>query len=122
MEDASIENLLSELNEVFEIIAAVPLMDEEEYGELREHFEKGRGLDEIGERGYSIKEGTYKIWKGERDLKKVTEGVDTDSALILQRILLHTLNIERKVREMLANGGVDPDDNEEEPEESSKAS
>ncbi|POM75475.1 Hypothetical protein PHPALM_7418, partial [Phytophthora palmivora] len=121
MEDASIEKLLSELNEVFEIIAAVPLMDEEEYGELREHFEKGRGLDEIDERGYSIKAGTYKIWKGERDLKKVTEGVDTDSALILQRILLHTLNIERKVREMLANGGVDPDENEGEPEESSNA-
>ncbi|KAG1688985.1 hypothetical protein DVH05_002870 [Phytophthora capsici] len=110
MEDASIENLLSELNEVFEIIAAVPLMDEEEYGELREHFEKGRGLNEIDERGYNIKAGTHKIWKGERDLKKVTEGVDTDSALILQRIMLHTLNIERKVREMLSNGGVDPDD------------
>lgn len=110
MADASIENLLSELNEVFEIIAAVPLMDEEEYGEVREHFEKGRGLDEITERGYGIKTGTHMIWKGERDLAKITEGVDTDSALILQRILLHTLNIERKVREMLSNGGVDPDD------------
>ncbi|ETI56310.1 hypothetical protein F441_01129 [Phytophthora nicotianae CJ01A1] len=119
-EDASIEKLLDELNEVFEIIAAVPLMDEEEYGELREHFEKGQGLDEIDERGYNIKPGTHKIWKGERDLKKVVDGVDTDSALILQRILLHTLNIERKVREMLTNGGVDPDDDEE-PEESSKA-
>ncbi|KAF1791653.1 protein of unknown function DUF4460 [Phytophthora cactorum] len=120
MEDASIEKLLDELNEVFEIIAAVPLMDEEEYGELREHFEKGQGLDEIEERGYSIKAGTHMIWKGERDLKKVADGVDTDSALILQRILLHTLNIERKVREMLTNGGVDPDDDEE-PEESNKA-
>ena len=113
MEDASIENVLSELNDVFEIIAAVPLMDEEEYGELREHFEKGRGLDEIDERGYTIKSGTHKIWKGERNLKNVTDGVDTDSALILQRILLHTLNIERKVREMLANGGTDPDDVDE---------
>ncbi|KAH7476160.1 uncharacterized protein KRP23_6849 [Phytophthora ramorum] len=120
MEDASIEKLLAELNEVFEIIAAVPLMDEEEYGELREHFEKGRGLDEIDDRGYTIKTGTHKIWKGERDLKKLTEGVDTDSALILQRILLHTVNIERKVHEMLANGGVDPDD-ENEPEEGGKA-
>ncbi|GMF80433.1 unnamed protein product [Phytophthora fragariaefolia] len=118
-EDASIEKLLSELNEVFEIIAAVPLMDEEEYGELREHFMKGPGLDEIDDRGYSIKAGTHRIWKGERDLKKVTEGVDTDSALILQRILLHTLNIERKVREMLANGGVDPDA-EDEMEDNSK--
>ncbi|CAI5742469.1 unnamed protein product [Peronospora destructor] len=116
MEDASIENVLSELNDVFEIIAAVPLMDEEEYGELREHFEKGRGLDEIDERGYTIKAGTHKIWKGERNLKNVADGADTDSALILQRILLHTLNIERKVREMLANGGTDPDD---EPEASS---
>ncbi|KAL3668588.1 hypothetical protein V7S43_006670 [Phytophthora oleae] len=120
MEDASIEKLLSELNEVFEIIAAVPLMDEEEYGELREHFEKGQGLNEIDDRGYNIKAGTHKIWKGERDLKKVTESVDTDSALILQRILLHTLNIERKVREMLANGGIDPDEVAE-PEESDKA-
>ncbi|RLN50867.1 hypothetical protein BBP00_00010014, partial [Phytophthora kernoviae] len=119
-EDASVERVLNELNEVFEIIAAVPLMDEEEYGELREHFEKGRGLDEIDERGYSIKEGTYKIWKGERDLNVVTKGVDADSALILQRILMHTLNIEKKVREMLVNGGVDPDD-EDDPEENSKA-
>ncbi|KAE8976705.1 hypothetical protein PR002_g25236 [Phytophthora rubi] len=117
-EDASIEKLLSELNEVFEIVAAVPLMDEEEYGELREHFMKGPGLDEIDERGYSIKAGTHRIWKGERDLTKLTEGVDTDSALILQRILLHTLNIERKVREMITNGGVDPDDEVESEENS----
>ncbi|KAI9979652.1 hypothetical protein PInf_028202 [Phytophthora infestans] len=120
MEDASIEKVLEELNEVFEIIAAVPLMDEEEYGEVREHFEKGRGLDEIDERGYRIKAGTHMIWKGERDLKKVACGADTDSALILQRILLHTLNIERKVREMLTNGGVDPGDDEE-PKESNIA-
>ncbi|CEG47189.1 T-cell activation inhibitor, mitochondrial [Plasmopara halstedii] len=99
MADVPIENLLTELNEVFEIIAAVPLMDEEEYGELREHFEKGRGLDEINERGYSITAGTHKIWKGERNLAIIADGVDTDSALILQRILLHTLNIERKRRE-----------------------
>ncbi|TDH64767.1 uncharacterized protein CCR75_006240 [Bremia lactucae] len=113
IEDASIENLLKELNEVFEIIAAVPLMDEEEYGEVRQHFESGSGLDEIDERGYNIKAGTHKIWKGERDLTKIVEGLDTDSAQILQRILLHTLNIERKVREMLSNGGVDPDDKDE---------
>jgi hypothetical protein len=64
MEDVKIENLLSELNEVFKIIASVPLMDEEQYGELREQFEKGQGLDEIDERGYSIKAGTHRIWGG----------------------------------------------------------
>ena len=120
MEDAPIEMVLSELNEVFEMIAAVPLLDENEYGELRDHFENGQGLDEIDERGYTIKAGTHKIWKGERDLQKITAGVDTDSAFILQRILLHTLDIETKVRKMLANGGVDVDEEEHEPEESSK--
>ncbi|CAH0515837.1 unnamed protein product [Peronospora belbahrii] len=60
-EDVAIEKLLCDLNEVFEIIAAVPLMDEEEYGELRKHFEMGRGLDEIDDRGYTIKSGTHKI-------------------------------------------------------------
>ncbi|RLN77089.1 hypothetical protein BBJ28_00025275, partial [Nothophytophthora sp. Chile5] len=109
----TIETVLNELNDIFEIIAAVPLMDEAEYGELRVHFEKGQGLDEIDERGFSIKEGTHLIWKGERDLSVLTKGVDADSALILQRILMHTLNIENKVRAMLANGGVDPDDDDE---------
>ncbi|CAI5735298.1 unnamed protein product [Hyaloperonospora brassicae] len=112
MEDASIEKVLSELNEVFEIIAAVPLLDEKEYGELRDHFEKGEGLDEIDERGYTIKAGTHKIWNGERNLDTIVAGVDTDSALILQRILLHTLNIDVKVREMLANGRKDAGDDE----------
>lgn len=99
--------------QVFEIIAAVPLMDEAEYGELRVYYEKGTGLDEIDERGYNIKPSTQRIWQGERDLNELTKGLDADSALIVQRILMHTLSIEKKVQEFLANGGVDVEDADE---------
>jgi hypothetical protein len=109
--------VVAEYAQVFEIIAAVPLMDEKEYGELRVYYEKGKGLDEIDERGFNIKESTQRIWKGERDLAVLTKGLDADSALIVQRILMHTLSIEQKVREFLENGGVDTDDEEEQEEE-----
>ncbi|KAF1331600.1 putative mitochondrial protein, partial [Globisporangium splendens] len=109
-EDNSIERILNELNDVFEIIAAVPLMDEEEYGELRVYYEKGQGLDEIEARGYSIKAGTKMIWEGERDLNVLTKGIDADSAMIIQRILLHTLAIEQKVKELIESGHIDPED------------
>ncbi|TYZ64643.1 hypothetical protein PybrP1_000410 [[Pythium] brassicae (nom. inval.)] len=115
-EDTSIERVLNELNDVFEIIAAVPLMDEEEYGELREYYENGGGLDEIDERGYSIKAATEMIWKGERDMGVLASGVDADSAMIIQRILMHTLAIEQKVRELIEKGVVDEGEEGEEEE------
>lgn len=98
---------------MFEIIAAVPLMDEKEYGELRVYYEKGKGLDEIDERGFNIKPSVQRIWTGERDLAALTAGLDADSAMIVQRILMHTLSIEQKVREFLENGGVDAEEDEE---------
>lgn len=116
-EDNSIERVLNELNDVFEIIAAVPLMDEEEYGELRVYYEKGQGLDEIDARGYSIKDATHKIWEGERDMAVLTAGVDADSAMIIQRILMHTLAIEQKVKELIEQGVIDEDDVADEEEE-----
>lgn len=109
-EDNSIERVLNELNDVFEIIAAVPLMDEEEYGELRVYYEKGQGLNEIDARGYSIKDATHLIWEGERNMSVLTQGVDADSAMIIQRILMHTLAIEQKVKELIEKGVIDPED------------
>ncbi|TMW57184.1 hypothetical protein Poli38472_003109 [Pythium oligandrum] len=101
-EDTSIERVLNELNDVFEIIAAVPWMDEEEYGELRRHYEQENGLLEIEARGFTIKDATERIWQGERDMNTLVTGLDADSALIVQRILMHTFNIEQKIREHLA--------------------
>ncbi|KAJ0407706.1 hypothetical protein P43SY_009043 [Pythium insidiosum] len=100
-EDNSIEHTLNELNDVFEIIAAVPWMDEEEYGELRKYYAEEEGLTEIEMRGFSIKDATHRIWQGERDVSVLVRGLDADSALMVQRILMHTLNIEQKIREML---------------------
>lgn len=100
--------------QVFEIIAAVPWMDEEEYGELRVYYEKGNGLDELDARGYSIKESTTKIWAGERDMNVLGAGLDADSALIVQRILMHTFAIEQKIEKILANGGVQEKEEEKE--------
>ncbi|KAJ0411620.1 hypothetical protein ATCC90586_004089 [Pythium insidiosum] len=100
-EDNSIEHTLNELNDVFEIIAAVPWMDEEEYGELRKYYAEEEGLTEIEMRGFSIKDATHRIWQGERDVNVLVRGLDADSALMVQRILMHTLNIEQKIREML---------------------
>lgn len=111
-DDTSIERVLNELNDVFEIIAAVPLMVEDEYGELRAYYEKGEGLDEIDARGYSIKAATQQIWAGERDMGVLASGVDADSAMIIQRILMHTLAIEQKVKELIEKGEVDEDEDE----------
>jgi hypothetical protein len=86
---------------VFEIIAAVPWMDEDEYAELRKFYLEEEGLVEIEMRGFTIQEATHQIWKGERDLNVLTKGLDADSAMIVQRILMHTFNIELKIRELL---------------------
>jgi hypothetical protein len=96
-------------------------MDEEEYGELRRYYEEEQGLDEIEMRGYRIKEATHLIWKGERDMNVLGRGLDIDSAMIVQRILMHTLSIEQKVQEFLATDGalVDEDDKEEHQQEDS---
>jgi hypothetical protein len=78
-------------------------MDEEEYGELRKYYREEEGLMEIEMRGFTIKEATEKIWDGERDLNVVARGLDADSAMIVQRILMHTVNIELKIRDHLEN-------------------
>lgn len=100
--DNSIERVLNELNDVFQLIAAVPWLDEEEYGEIRKYYEEENGLDEIEERGYRVKDATRMIWKGERNWDKIAKGLDADSALIVQRIFMHSIDIEKQVRQMIS--------------------
>ncbi|KAG7375395.1 hypothetical protein PHYPSEUDO_001507 [Phytophthora pseudosyringae] len=111
-EDQSIEKVLNELDDTLQLIAAMPYLDEEEEQQraIKVHFEQGSGLDDLDAQGYSVKEGALKMWQGERDLNTLIKGVDADSAIILQRILLHTLDIEKKLNEIIAKGGADDDD------------
>ncbi|RLN77090.1 hypothetical protein BBJ28_00025274, partial [Nothophytophthora sp. Chile5] len=110
--DNSIETVLNELNDKLHIIAAMPYLDEEDDDQraIKAHFEHGTGLDEIDAMGYSIKAGAIQIWQGERDLNVLIQGVSADSALILQRILLHTMDIDQEISEIIAKDGLDKDE------------
>ncbi|KAE9275635.1 hypothetical protein PF008_g29308 [Phytophthora fragariae] len=93
----------------------MPYLDDEDEQPraIKVHFEQGNGLDDLEAQGYTVKAGALTMWQGERDLNTIIKGVDADSAIILQRILLHTLDIEKKLSEIIANGGIDDDDEED---------
>ncbi|KAF0718659.1 Aste57867_1555 [Aphanomyces stellatus] len=128
--ESEIEVLLRELNDVFEVIAAVPYLAHEEDGDYKEIYElyttedegKINGLKEIESRGgYKIVAPTHLIWEGERDAAVLTQGLDVDSALIVQRILLHSIAMDKKVADIVAieqakeaAGEVDDDEDDEE--------
>ncbi|KDO32926.1 hypothetical protein SPRG_02619 [Saprolegnia parasitica CBS 223.65] len=108
--DTSIERVLEELNDIFEIVAAVPYMaHHEEYAEIydlytKEDGEDGHinGLTELERRGgYKIVDATHQIWEGERDFAKLSAGLDVDSAMIVQRILMHALTADAKVKDLM---------------------
>ncbi|KAJ8540753.1 hypothetical protein ON010_g12472 [Phytophthora cinnamomi] len=90
----------------------MPYLDEEDEQQraIKVHFEQGSGLDDLDAQGYSVKAGTIKMWQGERDLNTIISGVDADSAIILQRILLHTLDIEKQLNEIIAKGDIEDDE------------
>ncbi|OQS02622.1 hypothetical protein THRCLA_05024 [Thraustotheca clavata] len=109
--DTSIEAVLTELNDIFEIIAAVPYMAHaEEYAEIYDLYTKEDGQDghvngitELERRGgYQLTQSVHQIWEGERDFAKLSAGVDTDSAMIIQRILMHSITTDAKMNELIA--------------------
>ncbi|CAI5727507.1 hypothetical protein KXD40_005615 [Peronospora effusa] len=112
-DDHSVEKMLTELDDTLQLIAAMPYLDEEEEQQraIKMHFEQGRGLDDLEVQGYTVKAGVLMMWQGERDLNTLVKSVDADSALILQRVLMHTLDIEKELNEFIANEGADDEEN-----------
>ncbi|CAH0488461.1 unnamed protein product [Peronospora farinosa] len=111
-DDHSVEKMLTELDDTLQLIAAMPYLDEEEEQQraIKMHFEQGKGLDDLEVQGYTIKAGVLMMWQGERDLNTLVKSVDADSALILQRVLMHTLDIENKLNEFIVNEGADDEE------------
>jgi hypothetical protein len=115
---ATIENVLEELNDIFEIIAAVPYLahsEDRDHVEMYEHLTKPEdketghinGITEIEKRGgYKLEGAIHRIWEGERDIQNLSKGLDVDSSLIVQRILMHTLAHEKKVEAFAASSSV----------------
>ncbi|KAG3057173.1 hypothetical protein PI125_g25442 [Phytophthora idaei] len=100
------------MDDTLQLIAAMPYLDEddEQQRAIKVHFEQGSGLDDLDAQGYTVKAGVVQMWQGERDLNTLIKGVNADSAIILQRILLHALDIEKQLNEIIAKGGVDDDE------------
>ncbi|KAH7476161.1 hypothetical protein KRP22_000005 [Phytophthora ramorum] len=111
-DDHSIETVLNELDDTLQLIAAMPFLDgeDEQQRAIKVHFEQGTGLDDLDAQGYTVKAGAIQMWQGERDLNALIKGVDADSAIILQRIYMHTLEIEKQLKEFISKGEVDDDD------------
>eukprot|EP00644_Phytophthora_capsici_P006747 jgi/Phyca11/541946/estExt2_Genewise1Plus.C_PHYCAscaffold_80152 len=109
--DQSIEKVLNELDDTLQLIAAMPFLDEEDEQQraIKVHFEQGSGLDDLDAQGYTVKAGVIQMWQGERDLNALIKGVSADSAIILQRVLMHTFDIEKQLNEIIANGSADDD-------------
>ena len=112
--DHSIEKMLNEVDDKLQLIAAMPYLDEEDEQQraIKVHYEQGTGLDDLDAEGFTTKSGVIQIWQGERNLNSLIKGMDADSAIILQRIYMHTLEFEKQMNEMIANEGVADDEND----------
>uniref|UniRef100_M4BZH1 DUF4460 domain-containing protein n=1 Tax=Hyaloperonospora arabidopsidis (strain Emoy2) TaxID=559515 RepID=M4BZH1_HYAAE len=111
--DHSIEKMLNEVDDTLQLIAAMPYLDDEDEQQraIKVHFEQGSGLDDLDSQGFTTKKGVLKMWQGERDLDTLIEGMDADSAIILRRIFMHTLEIEKQLNEIIAGEDVVEDEN-----------
>ncbi|CEG47187.1 T-cell activation inhibitor, mitochondrial [Plasmopara halstedii] len=107
--DQSIEKVLNEMDDTLQLIAAVPYLDDEDeqHRAIKLHFEKGSGLNDINAQGYKVKAGVIQMWQGERDLRTLIRDTDGDSAILLQRILMHTLDFEKQIDEIIAKGELE---------------
>ena len=94
--DTSIESILTENDKTLYAIAASPWLSNEQQ-DIREFVDDA--LDEWEKNGFFIKQAVYSMWEGERDRNKLLNNLNMDSALIVQRILMHTMNIEADVDE-----------------------
>ncbi|CAI5735301.1 unnamed protein product [Hyaloperonospora brassicae] len=112
--DHSIEKMLNEVDDTLQLIAAMPYLDEEDEQQraIKVHFEQGTGLDDLDSEGFTTKSGVIRMWQGERNLNTLIKGMDADSAIILQRIYMHTLEFEKQMNEMIASEGVADEEND----------
>ncbi|TDH64766.1 hypothetical protein CCR75_009142 [Bremia lactucae] len=108
-EDHSIEKVLNELDDTLQLIAVVPYLDDDDKQQqaIKTHFEHGSGLDDLDAQGYSLKAGVIQLWQGERNLQALIPGLDGDSAILMQRILLHTVDIEKRLENVIAQSSLD---------------
>ena len=62
--------------------------------EIRDTFMKNNGLDELESVGLDVKNSIHRIWKGERDLTKLTTRLDMQSSIIIKKILNHSISFD----------------------------
>ena len=80
------------------MVAAVPFLDEKDHADIKSHYLEGDGLNEFETNNIFIKDATMQISQGERDLDVLTKGLDTVSCLVVQRILVHAMDIDAKLQ------------------------
>nr|CCA14046.1 conserved hypothetical protein [Albugo laibachii Nc14] len=89
---------IDDMNDILKVVAAVPFLDSKDHADIKTHYLEGDGLDEFETNNLFIKNATMQIWQGERDLDVLTKGLDTVSCLVVQRILVHAMDIDAKLQ------------------------
>ncbi len=120
----SINLVLDEMDPTLRAIAACPMLQvsssssssrtsdgdldddtDAEHRQVKDHFENKSGLDDFHSAGYhGFKPTVQRIWTGERRMDVLRQGLDHDTAQLVQRVLMHTLEFERQLKELVEDG------------------
>lgn len=92
-----ISNHVKAMDEVFELLASVPWLDDEDVDgrELKGFAEVGL-LGTLEEMGYNLRDVLKLIWKGERRTDVLLDGADARAQAAIVSILYHTHLLEKK--------------------------
>ena len=114
----SINMILDEMDPTLRAIAACPMLQvssssrtsdddldddtDSEHRQVKDHFENQSGLDDFHSAGYhGFKPTVQRIWTGERRMDVLRQGLDNDTAQLIQRVLMHTLEFERQLKDLV---------------------
>eukprot|EP00882_Tetradesmus_deserticola_P011730 GHRQ01012410.1.p1 GENE.GHRQ01012410.1~~GHRQ01012410.1.p1 ORF type:complete len:342 (+),score=189.43 GHRQ01012410.1:141-1166(+) len=95
--EAAVAAELKEMDEIYEVLAKVPWLSDEDVEEV-----ELRGLVAVSllgtleEAGWQLREKLLAVWAGDRDLDTLTAGVGAREAAALTAILYHTQQLEKE--------------------------
>lgn len=95
-EGAAVRELM-EMEEIFEVLAKVPWLDDLDVDERELRGVVAVGLlGTLEEVGWNIKQGVEMIWQGERDIEVAGQGLSDREKAALTSVMFHVLKNERE--------------------------
>eukprot|EP00878_Enallax_costatus_P029237 GHUV01031683.1.p1 GENE.GHUV01031683.1~~GHUV01031683.1.p1 ORF type:complete len:365 (+),score=172.27 GHUV01031683.1:103-1095(+) len=96
---------LKEMDEIYEVLAKVPWLDDDDVDERELRGVVAVGLlGTLEEVGWQLRDPLLSLWAGERDIDKLTADVGPREAAALTAILYHTQQLEEQFNKPPAEG------------------